>query len=119
MVRGLVWCPHCGKPHPLDTRICPTSGKVLDTEVHVPSPQDRAHPLIGVKVAGKYELLRVIGRGAMGVVFEAENKTLGRKVVVKLVDAHATPEAADCLRREALLVGALQHPNVCDLYDAG
>jgi eukaryotic-like serine/threonine-protein kinase len=119
MARGLVWCPHCGKPHLLGTRICPATGKVLDVEVHEPSAEDRAHPLIGATVAGKYKLERVIGRGAMGVVFEAENNALRRKVVVKLVDARASSEAAERLRREAELVGAIQHPNICDLYDAG
>lgn len=116
---GILWCPHCGQAHLLGTRICPASAKVIDHEIHVAPARDRNHPLIGETVGGRYRVLRLIGRGAMGAVLEAENIVLRRMVALKIVETSASPEVAARLQREALLVAAVQHPNVCDVYDTG
>lgn len=115
---GIIWCPHCGKPHPLGTKVCPTSARTLERGVHAPA--NLPHPLVGTTIAGKYLIHRVIGVGGLGEVFEAENRMLRRMVAVKVVrGAKASPEAIARLEREALLVSAVQHPNICDVYDAG
>jgi serine/threonine-protein kinase len=76
--------------------------------------------MLGAVIAGKYQLKRLIGTGGMGEVFEAENRVLKRMVAIKIVrGAIATPEAIARLEREVLLVSAVQHPNICDVYDAG
>jgi hypothetical protein len=68
-----------------------------------------------------YRLERVLGRGGMGVVYEATQLTLNRRVAVKLL----TPELADDpalrvrFRREALLQAAIDHPHVLDVYETG
>jgi serine/threonine-protein kinase len=92
---------------------------VIDREIHVAPSRDRNHPLIGTVVGGRYRVQRLVGRGAMGTVFEAENMVLRRMVALKIVESTASPEAALRLQREAHLVAAVQHPNVCDVYDAG
>lgn len=77
------------------------------------------HPLVGTTIGGKYLIRRVIGQGGMGVVFEAENVVLKRLVALKIVSGEANAEAIQRLEREATLIVAMQHPNVCDLYDFG
>jgi eukaryotic-like serine/threonine-protein kinase len=116
---GIVWCPHCGGPHPLATKVCPVSAKTLERNVNR-AQQLPENPLVGSVVGGKYFVHRLIGSGAMGEVFEAENRVLRRMVALKIVrGAIATPEAVSRLEREALLVSAVQHPNICDVYDTG
>lgn len=75
--------------------------------------------MIGTTIAGRYTVRRLIGQGGMGTVFEAENLVLRRMVALKIVNGAATDEARDRLEREALIVAAVQHPNICDLYDFG
>ena len=69
---------------------------------------------------GKYELGRVIGRGGMGVVFEATDHSLGRKVAVKkmsdTVGAMGEKARANYIR-EARMVASLRHPSIVDIYD--
>lgn len=65
---------------------------------------------------GKYRLTRLIGRGASGMVFEAEDAVIGRQVAVKLLTG---PAAASRTVQEARIVGRLQHPNIVTIYDAG
>lgn len=68
-----------------------------------------------------YRLLRKIGEGASGEVYEAEHVELGRKYAVKvLVSAHAAAhDAVDRFRREARAIAKLSHPNLVRLHDFG
>jgi tetratricopeptide (TPR) repeat protein/tRNA A-37 threonylcarbamoyl transferase component Bud32 len=68
-----------------------------------------------------YRLLALIGRGAMGEVYAAEDVRLGRRVALKLLPAELgdDPSAAERFRREARIVSSLNHPNICTLYDIG
>ena len=74
----------------------------------------------GTVVADRFELLREIGRGAFGVVYEARDRDLGRTVAFKAVragDRAALRE--ERLLREAEAAARLSHPNIVTLYDAG
>lgn len=68
-----------------------------------------------------YQLLRLIGRGAIGEVFEAEQISLGRRVAVKVLALAwaADPEQSARLRNEAVALARLQHPNVVQIYEVG
>jgi serine/threonine protein kinase len=68
-----------------------------------------------------YKLLRKIGEGASGEVFEAEHVELGRRYAVKvLTSAHAAAhDAVDRFRKEARAVAKLSHPNLVQLHDFG
>lgn len=119
MTRGFRWCPHCKKPHSLRERFCLVTGKPLEQTLHaaaLPPPRDG---FIGTVLEGKYRILRVIGAGGMGQVFEAENLQLARMVAIKVVGGDASPQALLRLEREARVVAAIQHPNICDVYDFG
>jgi serine/threonine protein kinase len=77
-------------------------------------------PAVG-GILGKYRLTGVLGRGGMGVVYEAEDSVVGRRVAVKVLPDRLSsdPEAHDRLLGEARLAGQLLHPNVVALFEAG
>jgi len=68
-----------------------------------------------------YRVLSRLGAGGMGVVYEAEDTRLGRKVAIKFLpdEANANAEAVQRFLREARVVSSLNHPHICTLYDIG
>jgi serine/threonine-protein kinase len=67
-----------------------------------------------------YEILRVIDRGGMGVVFEARQLALGRTVAVKMISGGCLgPKVVARFRREVEAVARLQHPNVVQIFEVG
>ena len=68
---------------------------------------------------GRYRVLRVIGEGGMGTVFEAQDEVLGRRVAIKRLKGVADASARRRFWREARAVARLSHPNVCPLYEVG
>ncbi|MGB2887843.1 MAG: serine/threonine-protein kinase [Candidatus Acidiferrales bacterium] len=70
---------------------------------------------------GKYELIRELGRGAMGVVFQARDPLIGRLVALKTITAGVAenPDLRERFYREAQAAGNMQHPNVVTIYDLG
>jgi eukaryotic-like serine/threonine-protein kinase len=80
------------------------------------------HALITKKL-GRYDIIRVLGKGAMGVVYEARDPNLNRQVAIKTVRVNSLSkeEAADYalrFRTEAHSAARLQHPNIVSVYDA-
>ena len=70
---------------------------------------------------GDYRILREIGRGGMGVVYEAEQGSLGRRVALKLLPAHAftNPVQVRRFEREARAAGRLHHTNIVPVFGVG
>lgn len=70
---------------------------------------------------GPYRLLREIGRGGLGLVYLAVDTRLGRQVALKLLPSSRTadPRARARFRREASAASALDHPNICTIYELG
>ena len=68
-----------------------------------------------------YRVLSRLGAGGMGVVYEAEDTRLVRKVAIKFLpdEANANAEAVQRFLREARVVSSLNHPHICTLYDIG
>src|SRR5690349_17267450 len=64
---------------------------------------------------GPYEILAPIGAGGMGEVYRARDPRLGRDVAVKV----SAERFSERFEREARAVAALNHPNICTLYDVG
>jgi eukaryotic-like serine/threonine-protein kinase len=105
-------CPHCDQMHPDGMDYCPRTGRpVIDVSTR----------MVGRTIAGKYRLVRCIGQGGMGTIFEAEHTLIGNHVAVKLLhDSFAsTREPVQRLYREARAMGTIGHQNIIKVYDVG
>src|SRR5580692_3355623 len=72
-------------------------------------------PLAAGDKLGPYEILAAIGAGGMGEVYRARDTRLGRDVAIKISNENFTER----FEREARSIAALNHPNICTLYDVG
>lgn len=73
---------------------------------------------------GRYDIVRVLGRGAMGTVYEARDPNLDRRVAIKTITVHGLSPAGVVeyearFRTEARSAARLQHPNIVSVYDSG
>ena len=69
---------------------------------------------------GPYEVRATLGRGGMGEVYLAEDTRLKRQVAIKiLADSNADEHGGRRLVREAQAAAALDHPNICSIYEVG
>ncbi|HKJ09467.1 MAG TPA: protein kinase [Gammaproteobacteria bacterium] len=83
------------------------------------------NPAVEKPVLGRYRIERLLGQGAMGAVYLAEDPDIGRTVALKALplaeefEGAALEEARGRLRREAEAAGRLKHPNIVAVYDVG
>ena len=103
-------CPACGRCFDRSDERCATDGSVLLLTV----PVERT-------IEGRYRLERRLGRGAMGVVFEAFDERLHREVAVKVLHGglFGAQEALRRFEREAQTSSRLTHANIVRTYDFG
>ena len=70
---------------------------------------------------GQYKVIRLLGRGGMGEVYEVENAILGKRFALKLVNREIMqrPEALERFKREAMVMSGFDHPNIVKVDDFG
>jgi serine/threonine protein kinase len=75
----------------------------------------------GMVVGGKFVLIRQIGQGAVGAVFEAEDTWIGRRVALKVLHPHVArhPDVMWRFRREARAAASIDHPNIVSVLEVG
>jgi eukaryotic-like serine/threonine-protein kinase len=78
---------------------------------------------VSLKKLGRYDLVRVLGKGAMGIVYEGRDPNLDRRVAIKTVKVENLSEEAAAeyetrFRTEARSAARLQHPNIVSVYDS-
>ena len=84
-------------------------------------PDPAIDPLIGVVISGRYQLVRRVGKGGMGVVYEADHLGLGKRVAVKLLLDKYTDddEVVARFQREARTASAIGDDHIVEVTDAG
>jgi hypothetical protein len=133
---SLPRCPECGKPVPAESQhqVCPAcllaqalaSGTALDPAAASPSSNatPQPPPPAPEEIAGKFpqfEILSCLGRGGMGVVYKARQKSLNRLVAIKILAPEREHDArfAERFAREAELLAKLSHPHIVTIHDFG
>jgi len=109
------------------SRMPPTPVELGDTAVMAttaatsPGPGSRFEPRIGAVLAGRYELLAVLGGGGMGTVCSAHDRELDEVVALKLLrpELAQAPGAQDHFRREVKLARRITHRNVARTFELG
>jgi eukaryotic-like serine/threonine-protein kinase len=150
MSQRFLRCPHCRMPHDAALELCPTTGRRMPARPprealreSIPLRESRPPPapsapppapipepgptrvlsreIIGMTVANRYVIKKILGEGGMGTVYEAEHLGLGRVVAVKVLNASQAKKivAVKRFEQEARAAGAIGHPNICEVYDMG
>jgi serine/threonine-protein kinase len=111
MARIRDGCPACGEHHPEDVLVCPITGVSL----RFSDPRKAEGEVIG----GKYRIGRLLGRGGMGAVYEAEHIELAKKVAVKILlpESSVKPHQVERFKREARSAASLGHDHIVDIFD--
>ena len=104
------FCSNCGTPIAPSKKVSASLTKTLQTPAQEMIP--------GNLLAGKYKILEEIGRGGMGVVYEAEDTSLNRRIAIKaLPDVFTSdPERLARFEREAKVLASLNHPNIAAIH---
>jgi serine/threonine-protein kinase len=142
-------CPRCLTQYPAGAEVCPADGAALTPSVaelviaptmpELPAAAPAAAPapvvaaaaapaadptfdsLLGATLAGRYEIVRRIGEGGMGAVYEARHTVIGKRVAVKVLLEKFLSKSDFVARllQEARLASSIGHENIVDVTDFG
>ena len=112
-------CLRCHTPLPVDGRFCSNCGTPTGELAHVcTDPVEELQARLTRTLAGRYEIIRVLGRGGMAVVFLAQDLVLEREVAIKVLppDMSLDTKLIPRFQQEAKTAAKLDHPNIIPIY---
>jgi serine/threonine protein kinase len=113
-------CSRCHTPLPVDGRFCSNCGTPTGETAHVcsPDPVEELRERLTRALAGRYEIIKLLGRGGMAVVFLAQDLVLERQVAIKVLppDLSLDTRLIPRFQQEAKTAAKLDHPNIIPIY---
>ena len=138
MASLMIPCPSCRTDQADTSEFCSACGAALKPEFAATvmgggpdnaagdsaAPSSGSHHgrfLPGTKVADRYRIVSLVGKGGMGEVYRADDLKLGHTVALKFLpkDLAADPQRLEYFHNEVRLTRQISHPNICRVYDIG
>jgi serine/threonine protein kinase len=121
---AITACPLCGLEYSAGEVFCPIDGARLSPQrdsASTPARKSEQDPLIGATLSGRYRILRKIGEGGMGIVYEAEHVLIEKRVALKVLreDFSNRFDVVERFRQEARSASKIGHENIIDISDFG
>ena len=115
-------CPSCKAEYGSGEVFCPVDGTRLSSPSQmVTGPVNPKDPLLGTTLGERYKIIRSIGEGGMGIVYEAMHVVIEKKVALKVLrdDFSKRPEVVERFRQEAKSASRIGHEHIVDISDFG
>lgn len=116
-------CPACRARYDGGEVFCPVDATRLVSTSQVPVQRvtDPDDPLIGVELAGRYQVIRRVGEGGMGLVYEGRHAVIEKQVAIKVLrdDFSKRPEVVERFRQEAKSASRIGNAHIVDIHDFG
>lgn len=125
MISSPLFCANCGAGNPAHARYCFSCGQELsgDTDMSITFFQQTGHLKAGEILRKRYRVLKQIGQGGFGAVYQAEDLDLGQRLVAvkemsqSNLGPQALAEGVDAFKREALMLAGLRHEHLPRIYE--